>query len=783
MNPQAPTNNNAASVAPDTAPIQLAKQSIHIVSAPAGAVNTFISRARILTERGIPVLPVNAGEKRCTLSGWPALATTDEAQIEAWAQQYPNANTAAVCLSDGACVVDADVAGLMSRIEQECGKKVPPTLVVKSGGKGLPHVYFKHTTRSTALGNLKAAGLFDFQANRKYVVGPGSVLAGGGEYQIVVDAPLAPIPDWLCDWLEQYGTAEKSATKSTDTPVHPDFDFEAFLEHYGIAVARKRGDWHITDPCPIGGMNHGGTHETGFFYDGRSLGWKCFDTDCLGSNMTVGQVIAHLNKGEGLRVVKPYDGPIWSKAAEAPRAFKQTDGGNAERLVAGHKDDFRYLSDKQVWLSWDGRRWNRDASDEIHRAAKATVRSMYAQAAAIENETERKDFVRWARLSDSRKARENMVALARYEPEMSAKSEDFDQDIMLLNCLNGTIDLRTGTLRQHDRSDRLTQIIPVKFDSAAKCPRFLQFLKETFEGKPELIDFLQRSVGYGLTGSIAEQCFWLLIGAGNNGKSVLLRTLGHLLGDYAVETSFDTFAAKRTTTPVSPRDGLASLKGSRFVHASESDQGRKFSEAQLKALTGGEKVRTAKMYEEDFAYQPTFKIWLSTNHDPTITGTDDGIWRRIHRVNFDNQVPEDRKDRNLDVKLQAEASGILNWVLAGLEQYRRDGLRVPTAVTSATKEYRYDQNPVRDFLDECCDTGDAAAQVEAAKLLDQYNMWSKIKRKAPISSNAFGMAMKSLGYVAPRTMQAGKRGRWYSGIALNGNRELTVGGVPVKVGW
>jgi putative DNA primase/helicase len=772
MTPQAPENNNAA---PEVAASSMAS----VVNESPSAYPTFADRARILTSRGIPVVPVNPGERRCQLPGWPQLATTDQEQLNAWAAQNPNYNTAAVAKPDGFVVLDSDSEDLADRIKRDTGKELPDTFTVRSGGKGYPHLYFRQTECTRALGNRNTTGRgFDWQSVNKYVVGPGSQLAGGGEYRAINSAPIADCPDWLVDWVEKNSGSEKRAGGDRLRVVE-DFDFYAFLEHYGI-TGDQDGSWFITDVCPIAEHKHEQSNRTGFYYDGEHLGFHCFAGNCAGNGMSIGQVIAHLNKGDGLRVVKPYPGPIWSKAAEAPRGFKQTDGGNAERLVAGHKDDFRYLSDKQVWLAWDGKRWSRDASDEIHRAAKATVRAMYAHAAEIENETERKDFVRWARLSDSRKSRENMVALARYEPEMSAKSEDFDQDTELLNCLNGTIDLRTGTLRPHDRSDRLTQIIPVKFDPAAKCP---QFLKETFEGKPELTDFLQRSVGYGLTGSIAEQCFWLLIGAGNNGKSVLLRTLGHLLGDYAVETSFDTFAAKRTTTPVSPRDGLASLKGSRFVHASESDQGRKFSEAQLKALTGGEKVRTAKMYEEDFAYQPTFKIWLSTNHDPTITGTDDGIWRRIHRINFDNQVSEERKDRNLDIKLQAEAAGILNWALAGLEQYRRDGLRVPTAVTSATKEYRYDQNPVRDFLDEFCDTSDEAAQVEAAKLLDQYNVWSKIKRKAPISSNAFGMAMKSLGYVAPRTMQGGKRGRWYSGITLNGNRELTIGGVPVKVGW
>src|SRR5262249_37068908 len=162
--------------------------------------------------------------------------------------------------------------------------------------------------------------------------------------------------------------------------------------------------------------------------------------------------------------------------------------------------------------------------------------------------------------------------------------------------------LRAGKFREHRQSDMITRICPVSYDPAATCPRWLQFLDETFPDDRAIIAFLQRSLGYTLTSDISEQCFWLLIGAGKNGKSVFLATVEHILGSYAVSTSFDVFADKPKGAAINPRDGLAALVGSRFVRASESDEERRFSEAQLKALTGGEKVRTAKMYEDDFQY-------------------------------------------------------------------------------------------------------------------------------------------------------------------------------------
>jgi putative DNA primase/helicase len=425
--------------------------------------------------------------------------------------------------------------------------------------------------------------------------------------------------------------------------------------------------------------------------------------------------------------------------------FAYTDTGNAERFVDIHGGNFRYLHDKQKWLFWNGARWEPDASAAVHQASKATVQAMYKEASTLTDDDKRKKFMSHAFKSDSRAARENMVALARYETEVAANSTDFDSDPNLFNCANGTIDLRTGFLRGHDREDHLTKMSLVRFDPSAQCPRWLQFLEETFPGQPNVIAFLQRSLGYTLTGDTSEQCFWLLQGGGRNGKSTLLNAIQFVLGDYATATSFDTFAAKRADAAVNPRDGLAALVGSRFVRASESDEEKRFSEALLKAVTGGEHVRTARMYEDDFAYRPTFKIWLSTNHDPIIRGTDDGIWRRIHRLNFKQQVPVEKIDRHLEQKLEAEASGILNWMLAGLKAWRDGGLQVPAEVAEATAGYRKDQNPLREFIEDKLDTSDPNAEKGASELLASYNQWAQWNRRPKLTATSFGRAMRTAG--------------------------------------
>jgi putative DNA primase/helicase len=350
------------------------------------------------------------------------------------------------------------------------------------------------------------------------------------------------------------------------------------------------------------------------------------------------------------------------------------------------------------------------------------------------------------------------------EKSVSALRGQFDQNKYLLNVANGTLDLRTFTLRPHSREDMLTKIIPVPYNPEAKCPRWLQFLDEIFPDQPDTINFLQRSVGVTLTGSIEEQCFWLLIGNGKNGKSVFLSTLHHVMGDYAASTSFNTFTVQNgRVSAINPRDGLASLEGARFVRASESDEGAQVSEALVKALTGGEQVRTARMYADDYAYAPTFKIWLSTNHDPAIRGTDYAIWRRIHRVNFDVIIPEANRDPQLTDKLIGEAEGILAWAVEGLKKYQKGGLCVPERVRKATEEYRASQDIVARFFVECT-YRDASFVIMAADLYTAFKNWAERNGERAMSSTAFGKEAKK--HCAPGRTNGGARARIYRGVKL-----------------
>jgi hypothetical protein len=275
----------------------------------------FAELALPILARGIAVVPVDPGAKRCLLPKWHEQATTDTGQIDVWATIFPNHNVGCVAKNDGVCIIDCDIPGIPEFIENATGQKLPRTYTVRSAGRGLPHLYFKHTDKSRALGNRALPGKLDFKAHNSYVVGPGSVLetpAGPRTYDVIDNGEIVPMPDWLADWIGAVTAAQKSAGKGPE--VSSNFDIDEFLTHYELDYDVD-GDYYITDVCPVAGHKHQQSTKTGFYFDGKRLGFECFASGCAGSNMNIGEVIRHLNKARDGVVRAPYAGEIWAKDA------------------------------------------------------------------------------------------------------------------------------------------------------------------------------------------------------------------------------------------------------------------------------------------------------------------------------------------------------------------------------------------------------------------------------------------------------------------------------------
>jgi P4 family phage/plasmid primase-like protien len=403
------------------------------------------------------------------------------------------------------------------------------------------------------------------------------------------------------------------------------------------------------------------------------------------------------------------------------KTYHRTDLGNAERLVAAHGQDMRFCRELGAWLIWTGTHWEHDGTGRANRLAKATAKAIWREIDRAETVEEKKAIAGHAARSESSRSISAMLQLAETEPGVPIRQSKLDQDAWALSVQNGTLDLRTGELREHRRDDYITHLVPITFDPLAACPRFEQFLDEIMKGRRGLIEYLQRIIGYCLTGSVRERALLIFWGHGANGKSTLLELIADLLGEYAAKTPISTLMVKQGDAI--PND-VARLRGKRFVYASEGEEGKRLAEAKIKELTGNERMVARFMHAEFFEFEPQFKIVVGTNHKPEINGTDDAIWDRVKLIPFEARFEGQAADPHLGDKLRAELPGIFAWAVRGCLEWRRSGLKAPGEVTRAVEGYRIEMDSVAQFLAECC-VVDRGAQVPMGVLYMAYEAWCR----------------------------------------------------------
>jgi putative DNA primase/helicase len=443
--------------------------------------------------------------------------------------------------------------------------------------------------------------------------------------------------------------------------------------------------------------------------------------------------------------------------------YNLTDLGNARRLVHRHGRNLRYCWLWRKWLVWDGKRWVKDDTGEVYRLAKETVSSIYQEAAAAPNDEARKELGKHATRSEAGARIKEMVDLAR--SDVPVMPDELDASPDLLNTESGTIDLRTGELREHRREDLITKIAPTTYGPDAAAPTWEAFLERVLPGE-DLRAFVQRAVGYSATGDTSEQCMFINHGGGANGKSTFQEAIAAALGDYAMRAPTEMLLAKRSDGV--PND-VARLKGARFVSASETEEGRRLAESRIKDLTGQDTITARFMKAEWFDFAPTHKLWLSTNHKPEIRGTDAAIWRRIRLVPWAVTIPPAEQDKKLPIALRHELAGILAWVVRGCLQWRREGLQAPDEVRKATGEYRAEMDVLAGFLVECCEL-DTGHWEYAKDLYECYKRWCDENGERPEPQRKFGGRLGERGFQRDRGGSRGA-GIWRGVRLTEGEKE------------
>ena len=433
-----------------------------------------------------------------------------------------------------------------------------------------------------------------------------------------------------------------------------------------------------------------------------------------------------------------------SDATDVRISSNWTDASNGRRLALAHGQNLRWCDLWGSWLVWDGKRWVIDQQRLVDTKGKAVAAAIWQQFAELAQDLEpttRGGLLRFATATSGARGIANMISLARSEPGIAIMPGRLDSDPWALNCENGTVDLRTGALRPHDRGDLLTKLCPVSFDPAATCPNWERFLAGIMAGHADLITFLQRAIGYSLTGTVTEQILFFLYGNGSNGKSTFLNSVQSMLGDdYACTAAPGLLLAKHGDSH--PTE-LAALHGMRFVESIETEE-RRLNESLMKSLTGGDQITARRMRENFWQFQPTHKLWLCGNHKPTIRGQDWGTWRRIRLLPFTVTIVDQQQDKKLPEKLKAESPGILAWAVRGCLEWQRQGLGEPEAVKVATAEYRTEQDVVGAFLAEM--TYEASTcRCKASTLYGAYVAWCKRTGEHAVNQRRFGAAITERG--------------------------------------
>lgn len=491
----------------------------------------------------------------------------------------------------------------------------------------------------------------------------------------------------------------------------------------------------------------------------------------------------------------------FSEEELADAQSEKTDAANADAVVRSYPNTFLYVVEWEMWIIWDGTRWHlpggkTGARDQVvHRIIRtARVRYISAKTRLRELEEEFKvlltshdkdspeveanklaqksqaSLIKWLEASQNSSRVAGCEMLLR--GQLAIRKDELDTHPWLFNVANGTVDLRAGKLRPHDRTDLLTQMSAIEYDPAATALHWERLLSTAMNGDESLVLYLQRLIGYTLTGTTQEHVLVFHYGhTGSNGKSTFLAALRNLLGEYGCAAPKNLLFEPKNGAEPHPTE-LARLYGKRLAACSEVPENVELAEAKVKDLTGGDVISVRRMNENFWDLTPTHTLHAAGNHKPIVRGTDGGIWRRIKLVPWLVQIPEEQRDKGLGEKLRAELPGILNWALEGCRLWQMVGLSEPEAVTTASADYRAESDVLGTFFATQCVFAPEARN--ACKFLRKaYELWCEDMGYTPVGARVLNRRLREKGVTDITVRANGRPVQGWAGVRTRTDAELT----------
>ena len=680
---------------------------------------------------GIPVFPLHwlkqdgtcscrlgalcqAAGKHPRIKNWGEEATTDEDKITGWWDKTPLANIGIpMGEKSGLVALDVDTRHngdkSLATLIEEFGE-LPKTITATTGGGG-KHYVFKYTEELALKNVVGFRDGLDVRTQGGLIVAAPSTHHSGNRY--AWDAGLSPfeceaadMPSWLVDEIRKVGTKITKKKKTTTETVPLKKIKEGGRNNYLASLA--------------GSLRRKGVGESGIISTLLSE-----NTDRLDPPLDKETVITIAKS------IARYD------PASQESEFKLTDVGNAERFVEMFKDDVKYCAAFRKWYIWNGKYWEQDEGTIVEYAIHC-IRSIYTEADMLPEGERRKALIQHALKSENGNRIRSMIAIASGKKDLAIKPDDWDANPWLLNCQNGTIDLRKGKLQPFRKQDFITRICDTEYNEKCPTPLWDSLLETVMSGKKIMIDYLQRACGYALTGQTNEQVMFIFHGTGCNGKSTFLNIFSAIMNTYAQSTSSETFMQKKNDNI---NNDVARLKGARFVTAIEMEENKRLAESLIKSMTGGDKLVTRFLYGEFFEYIPQFKVFLAVNHKPVIRDTTNSIWRRLKIVGFENTFTEANRDNQFAEKILArEKPGILAWAVRGCLEWQKQKLNDPPEVKRAVGDYRDEMDSFKNFFDECCEESETG-RISNKVLRSAYEEWCRDNGEYALSQRPFSQKL------------------------------------------